>query len=98
MWILYAVGSAVAASLVAIFGKIVLQSIDPTQATIVRGVIMAFALLLGGLMFGKFNGFSLALFEGRAGLFILLSALAGAASWVLYFSDLSVGRRARSLL
>ncbi len=91
MWILYASGSAVAASLVAIFGKIGLQGIDPTQATIVRGVIMALVLVLGGLVFGKFAGFSLAMLGGRAWLFIVLSALAGAASWLLYFIALQSG-------
>lgn len=91
MWILYASGSAVAASLVAIFGKIGLQGIDPTQATIVRGVIMALVLVLGGLAFGKFAGFSLAMLGGRAWLFIVLSALAGAASWLLYFIALQSG-------
>lgn len=91
MWIIYASGSAVAASLVAIFGKIGLQGIDPTQATIVRGVIMALVLVLGGLAFGKFAGFSLAMFGGRAWLFIVLSALAGAASWLLYFIALQSG-------
>lgn len=91
MWMLYAFGSAVAASLVAIFGKIGLQGIDPTQATIVRGVVMAVILVLGGLVFGKFAGFNLAVFTGRAWLFILLSALAGAVSWLLYFVALQAG-------
>lgn len=88
---LYAFGSAVAASLVAIFGKIGLQGVDPTQATIVRGVVMAIILVLGGLAFGKFTGFTLASIEGRAWVFILLSAIAGAASWIFYFIALQGG-------
>ena len=44
---LYAFGSAIAAALVAIFGKIGLQDIDPTLATIVRGVVMAENVALG---------------------------------------------------
>lgn len=91
MWIVYAAGSAVAASLVAIFGKIGLKEIDPTLATIVRGVLMALILVLAGFVFRKFDGFSLALFNGRAGIFIFLSALAGALSWVLYFIALKTG-------
>ena len=91
MWIFYAAGSAVAAALVAIFGKIGLQGIDPTQATIVRGVVMALVLVLGGLTFGKLHDFNFTIFAGRAGLFILLSALAGAASWIFYFSALQSG-------
>ena len=91
MWMLYAGGSAVAAAFVAIFGKIGLQGVDPTQATIVRGVVMAAILVLGGLAFGKFTGFDFAMFSGRAWIFILLSALAGAASWLLYFIALQAG-------
>jgi len=91
MWMLYALGSAVAASLVAIFGKIGLAGVDPTQATIVRGVVMAIILVLGGLLFGKLAGFTLSELSGRAWIFILLSAFAGAASWLLYFAALQAG-------
>lgn len=91
MWVLYALGSAVAASLVAIFGKIGLQGVDPTQATIIRGVVMAAILVLGGLAFGKLSGLNLAALTGRTWVFILLAALAGAASWLLYFIALQAG-------
>ncbi|OGG47291.1 hypothetical protein A2671_00080 [Candidatus Kaiserbacteria bacterium RIFCSPHIGHO2_01_FULL_49_13] len=91
MWIVFAAGSAVSAALVAIFGKIGLKEIDPTLATIVRGVIMAIILILGGLVFKKFAGFSFGSFGSKAWVFIFLSALAGALSWVLYFIALRTG-------
>lgn len=91
MWVVYALGSAVAAALVGIFGKLGLQGVDPTQATIVRGVIMATILVLGGLMFGKLTGFTLDSFSSKAWIFILLSGCAGAASWLLYFIALQSG-------
>ncbi len=91
LWMLYAAGSAVTAALVAVFGKIGLQGVDPTLATIVRGVVMAAVLLLGGLAFGKFAGFNIAMLSGKAWIFILLSAGAGAASWLLYFAALRLG-------
>lgn len=91
MWILYAAGSAVAASLVAIFGKIGLQTVDPTLATILRGVVMAVLLVLAGLTFGVFKNFDAATIGSRAWLFILLAAVAGASSWVLYFLALRYG-------
>lgn len=91
MWMLYAAGSAVAASLVAIFGKVGLQSIDPTLATIVRGVVMAALLVLAGLTFGVFKNFDAAAIGTRAWIFILLAAVAGASSWVLYFLALRYG-------
>ena len=91
MWMVYATGSAIAAAAVALFGKIGLKDIDPTLATIVRGVVMAVILVLGGFLFKKFDGFTLASFGGKAWLFILLSALAGASSWILYFVALKTG-------
>ena len=91
MWMLYAAGSAVAAALVTIFAKIGLRDVDPTLATIVRSVIMAGFLVLAGIAFKKFSAVSLATIEGRAWLFILLSAGAGALSWLLYFVALRTG-------
>ncbi|HWB34177.1 MAG TPA: EamA family transporter [Candidatus Paceibacterota bacterium] len=91
MWALYACGSALTAAMVAVFGKIGLQSIDPTQATIIRGVVMAIILVIGGLLFGKLSGLNMAALGGRAWIFILLSACAGAASWLLYFLALQAG-------
>lgn len=91
MWMLFAAGSAVLAALVAIFGKIGLQDIDPTLATIIRGVVMAVLLVIAGFAFGKFRGLDLASFGGKAWLFIFLSALAGALSWICYFIALRTG-------
>jgi len=91
MWIIYAIGSAILAALVGIFGKLGLKEVDPTQATIVRSLVMAAILFFGGLVFGKLSNFSFSLFSGRAWFFIFLSALAGAASWLLYFIALKAG-------
>lgn len=91
MWMLYAAGSAVAAACVAIFGKIGLKEIDPTLATIIRGVVMAVILIAAGFAFRKFEGFNPLAVSSRAWLFIFLSALAGAASWILYFIALKGG-------
>lgn len=91
MWMLYAAGSAVAAALVSIFGKIGLREVDPTLATIVRGVVMGLLLVIAGFALRKFNAPALSAIHGRAWVFILLSAAAGAASWVLYFTALKLG-------
>lgn len=91
MWMLYAAGSAVAAAAVAILAKIGLKEVDPTLATIIRAVIMALLLVAAGFLFRKFEGFNPLQIGGRAWLFIVLSAVAGAASWVLYFVALKAG-------
>ncbi len=91
MWMFLAAGSAVSAALVAIFGKIGLQEVDPTVATIVRGVIMAVLLVIAGFAFGKLEGFDPSAWRGKAWLFIILAAAAGALSWTLYFMALRTG-------
>lgn len=91
MWMVFAFGAALFAALVAIFGKIGLQEVDATLATIVRGVLMAVILVIAGFAFGKFNGFDPSSWSTKAWVFILLAALAGAASWILYFLALKAG-------
>lgn len=91
MWMVYAAGSALCAALVTIFGKIGLRGVDATTATIVRGIVMGGLLLIAGLMLGKFHEIGSASWSSKAWLFVFLSALAGAASWVLYFTALRVG-------
>lgn len=44
-WLIYALLSALSASLVAIFGKIGLQHLDANTATAVRAVVMALFLV-----------------------------------------------------
>jgi transporter family protein len=91
MWMLYAAGSALTAALVTVFGKIGLKGVDPTTATIVRGVVMGALLLGAGIVLGKFQGLGSGGWNSKAWLFILLSAIAGALSWVLYFTALKTG-------
>ena len=91
MWQLYALGAALFASLVAIFGKIGLKDIDSTFATTVRAIIMAIFLFLVSLLLGKFKGFSLSSFGSKAWLFVALSGIAGALSWLCYFYALKFG-------
>jgi transporter family protein len=91
MWILYAFISAVFASLTAIFGKIGLKSVDSTLATTVRSFIMAGFLLLTAIALKKFQGFSLNSFSSKEWLFVALSGIAGALSWLFYFYALKNG-------
>ncbi len=92
MWFWYAIFSAIFASFVAILGKVGLKGIDTTLATTVRAVIMAGFLLITSLSLKKFNDFSFSSFAGRDWIFIILSAVAGALSWLFYFSALKEGK------
>lgn len=91
MWLFYAFLSAFFASLVAIFAKLGLKSVDSTLATTVRAVIMALFLLAVALSFGKFKGFALGAFSGKEWMLIALSGIAGALSWLAYFFALKNG-------
>lgn len=82
-WQIYAFLSAIAAAFVAIFGKIGLANVDSTLATSVRAIIMAGFLFIVALSLGKFENFSSIV--GKPLLFIALSGIAGALSWLAYF-------------
>lgn len=86
---LLALVGAVFAALVAILGKIGLSGIDTTVATTVRAVIMAAFLVAVSLGLGKIS-FS-ALPSGKPLLFIALSGIAGALSWLAMFAALKLG-------
>ncbi|HUD21171.1 MAG TPA: EamA family transporter [Candidatus Saccharimonadales bacterium] len=88
-WIVAGLLSAVFASLVAIFGKVGLKGIDTTLATSVRATVMAVFLIGFALIFGKLR--DIHLLTGRPLVFIILSGLAGAISWLFYFYALKNG-------
>jgi transporter family protein len=88
-WIGYASLSAVLAGLVAILGKIGVRGVDSTLATTVRAAIMFGALLTVALARGTPG--DLWTVDRRAMLYIALSGLAGAGSWLCYFRALQVG-------
>ncbi len=91
MWAIYAFFSAIAAALVAIFGKLGLQQLDSTLATAIRAVVMALVTVLAALTLGKFKGFTWNALAGKEWLWIVLAGLAGALSWLFYFYALKTG-------
>lgn len=92
LWLVFALLSAFSAALVAIFGKIGLQNLDTNTATAIRAVVMA-VFLFGVIIFeGKLHNIQPILANHRALLFIVLSGLAGAISWLFYFWALKLGK------
>lgn len=89
LWILYSLLSAAFAALVAIFGKIGLAGIDSTLATTVRAFVMALFLFFVSLSLGKFS--LLHTIKNKTLLFIILSGVAGALSWLFYFFAIKTG-------
>lgn len=89
LWILFSILSAIFAALVAIFGKIGITSVDTTLATAVRAVVMALFLVCVSLALGK--GGLISSIGSKPLLFIVLSGVAGALSWLFYFFALKMG-------
>ncbi|AJC71619.1 membrane protein [Thermococcus guaymasensis DSM 11113] len=87
-YLLYALFSAFFALLVPIFGKLGLKDVDSTVATTVRAVIMAVFLVGVALV----SGVTREPLNGKALLFIALSGIAGALSWLFYFMAVKGGR------
>ena len=85
VWIIYALLSAFAAALVAIFAKIGLSEVDTNTATAIRAVIMALFLVGLILIQGKLHNITPILLNSKALFYIVLSGVAGALSWLCYF-------------
>lgn len=89
IWILYAVFSALFASLTAIFGKIGIDGVESNLGTAIRTsivLVMAWALVLFAKQQKALRGIS-----KKELLFIGLSGLATGASWLCYYKALQDG-------
>lgn len=88
-WLLYALLSAAAASLVGIFGKVGMKDVDSNLATTIRSVVMTVFLVGVCSALGVWSKVST--LGGRAIGMIVLSGLAGALSWLFYFKAIQAG-------
>lgn len=88
-WIIFALLSAGFAAIIPILSKIGLQGIDSTLATGLRAWVMALSLTLLLAAVGKLKALPQA--TPAMVVFIVLTGLAGAASWVCYFFALRTG-------
>jgi len=95
LWLVFALLSAVTASLVAIFGKIGLKGVDANTATAVRAVVMAVFLLVVIAIQGNLSKIHSVVSDKKTFLYIVLSGLAGATSWLFYFLALKFGKVAQ---
>ena len=91
IWLVFALLSAVTAAFVAIFGKIGLKGMDANTATAVRAVVMAIFLVGIILIQGKLTQIPSIIKNPDAITFIILSGVAGAASWLFFYLALRYG-------
>ena len=87
-WFVLAVLDAFFAALVAIFAKIGLQGVDSNVATAVRAVIMT--VFIVGFVIATGKGPQLTQLTSKNMIYIVLSGVAGAISWLLYFAALKM--------
>jgi len=92
-WFILAFLSAFFAALVTIFGKIGLKTVDSTVAAGVRAVIMALTMIGIIMLLGKSS--QITELSRRDMLFIVLSGVSGALSWVFYFAALKLTEASR---
>jgi len=88
-WLLYAILSAVFASLTAILGKIGIENIESNLGTAIRTIVvllMAWLIVLGTKKQGEVRRI-----ETRSWIFIGLSGLATGLSWLCYYKAFSQG-------
>lgn len=93
IWFLWAFLSAFFASLTAIFAKIGLEGVDSDFATLIRTVIILFAILAFVHYTGKWA--DLSALGVKTWSFLTLSGLATGASWLCYFRALKIGEAAK---
>ena len=86
-WLLYAILSALAASLVGIFGRLGVTKLDDNLATTVRSIIMSLMLIGFASVIGAWEKLP-QLRAPRPLIAIVLSGAAGATSWIFYFKAL----------
>jgi len=89
-WLLYAFLSALAASLVGVFGKLGVKEIDDNLATTIRSVVMTLMLLVFATTIGAWNKLGQLRVSSWPMIAIVLSGAAGATSWIFYFKALKL--------
>src|SRR4051812_11218204 len=88
-WQVWALLSAAFAALTAIFAKIGVADIDSDLATFIRTIVVIASLALILLATGKFT--TQGPISTRSWIFLVLSGLGTAASWLCYFRALKLG-------
>ena len=90
MWWIFALLSALFASLTALFAKKGLAGVNPDLATAIRTVVILF--LAWSIVFFKGNFQSIHQLTKQNWIFLILSGLATGLSWIFYFRAMQVGK------
>jgi len=91
MYIIYALLGAVMASAGTIFAKLGLKGVDANLLTAIRGIVMALIVSVAALSFGKLSMTALHSLSQKQWVFVILSGLGGALSWLFFYQALAGG-------
>lgn len=89
MWLLYAILSAVFASLTTILAKIGIQGVNSNLGTAIRTMVVV--AMAWGMVFLTNAQSGLSEISKKSWIFLILSGLATGASWLCYYRALQLG-------
>ena len=89
MWLLFAIGSAVFASLTAILAKIGIDGVESNLATAIRTVVVV--IMAWGMVFLTNQQGGIGEISRKSWIFLILSGLATGASWLCYYKAIQLG-------
>ena len=90
MWWIYALLSALFASLTAIFSKLGVTNVNSNLATAIRTIIIL--IIAWGIVFAKGEAKELATISKQNLFFLIISGVATGLSWIFYFKALQIGK------
>lgn len=90
MWWLYALLSALFASLTAIFAKIGITGVNSNLATAIRTIIIL--IVAWGIVLARGEEKGISSLSKHNIIFLIISGLATGLSWIFYFKALQIGK------
>jgi len=90
MWWLYALLSALFASLTAIFAKIGIAGVNSNLATAIRTIVIL--IIAWAIVFARGEAKGLATLSRQNLIFLVISGIATGLSWIFYFKALQMGK------
>lgn len=89
-WLVYAILSAVFASLMSILGKIGMENVDSTLGTALRTIVVLLMAWL--IVFMTHKQKEIGKIDGRSWIFLILSGVTTGLSWLCYYRALQTGK------
>ena len=93
MWFVFALGSAVFASLTSILAKVGIDGVNSNLATAIRTVVVL--VMAWGMVFITDSQGGIGEISKKSWIFLILSGLATGASWLCYYRALQIGEASK---